>query len=88
MSPQHATARSFTKRLVLFISLATLSIFLIKGIYVLGMTQAPDGPVVRKIKVRDFKEMPVAVVEVRNLDSGKWYEDLQIELKNVSSKPI
>lgn len=42
----------------------------------------------RVLKVREFKDMPVVLNEVRNLQSDTWYKDLEIEVKNVSSKPI
>jgi hypothetical protein len=85
MSPQQETAASFLKRVLLLIICGTASIFLIKAIYALGPAQSPDE---RKVKVRDFKDMPVELVEVRNLQSETWWKDLEIELKNVSKKPI
>lgn len=42
----------------------------------------------RKLKVKEFKDMPLAIKEVRNLQSATWYKDLEIEVKNISSKPI
>lgn len=42
----------------------------------------------RKLKVREFKDMPVTVKEVRNLQSDTWYKDLEIEVKNITNKPI
>ena len=42
----------------------------------------------RIFKTQDFKDMPVAIVKARNLQSDTWYEDLGIEVKNVSTKPI
>jgi hypothetical protein len=89
MSPQQRTAVSLTKRLLLLIIFGAASIFLIKAIYALGTAQSPESSgQERKIKTRDFKDMPVALVEVRNMESETWYEDLEIELKNVSNKPI
>lgn len=89
MSPQQKTAVSLTKRLLLLIIFALASVFLIKAIYALGSAQSPEpSGHERRIKTRDFKDMPVALVDVRNLESETWYEDLEIELKNVSSKPI
>jgi hypothetical protein len=89
MSPQQKTVVSISKRLLLLIIFGAASIFLIKGIYALGMAQPQESPnEVRKLKIRDFKDMPVSLVEVRNLQSETWYEDLEIELKNVSNKPI
>jgi hypothetical protein len=88
MSPQQRTAISFSKRLLLFLVVGTASIFLIKAIYALG-PQSPESPgQERKLATREFKDMPVELVEVRNLQSDTWWKDLEIELKNVSKKPI
>ena len=32
--------------------------------------------------------MPLVVTEVRNLQSETWHKDLEIEVKNISDKPI
>ena len=70
MSPRQATAISLTKRLFLLIILGTTSVFLIKGIYTLGSAQSTEAPAQeRKLKVTEFKDMPLAV-EVRNLRPG------------------
>ena len=50
--------------------------------------QEPDGSQERTFKTLDFKDMPLAIVKVRNLQSTFWYEDLGIEVKNISTKPI
>ena len=42
----------------------------------------------RKLKVKEVKDLPVKIMEVRNLQSDTWYKDLEIEVKNVSDKPI
>ena len=42
----------------------------------------------RKFKSKEFVDMPVRVREVRNLQSETWHNDLEIEVENVSSKPI
>jgi len=42
----------------------------------------------RKLKVKEVKDLPVKIMEVRNLQSDTWYKDLEIEVKNVSGKPI
>jgi len=89
MSPQHQSAISLTKRLLLLIIFGIASIFLIRTIYALAPSQSNNASAhERKIKVRTFKDIPVSLVEVRNLQSETWYEDLEIELKNVSTKPI
>jgi hypothetical protein len=85
MSPQQSPVASFLKRLLLLIIFGTASIFLIKAIYAFGLAQSPDE---RKVKTQAFRDMPVEVVEVRNLQSETWWKDLEIEVKNVSTKPI
>jgi hypothetical protein len=42
----------------------------------------------RRLKAKDFKDVPLVVTAVRNLDSDTWHKDLEIEVKNVSNKPI
>lgn len=42
----------------------------------------------RNLKIREFKDMPLKVQAIRNLDSDTWLRDLQIEVKNVGGKPI
>jgi hypothetical protein len=42
----------------------------------------------RTLKTQEFKEMPLKYHAIRNLDSDSWYKDLQIEVKNVGTKPI
>ena len=87
MMPQPHTL-SVTLRLFLILTVGALSVFVVKGLYSAGATQAADPQSQRKIKTRDFKNMPVELVEVRNLQSDTWYEDLEIELKNISNKRI
>lgn len=87
MGPQQKSAVSFTKRLLLLIIFGTASILLIKAIYGLGTTQAAEAPNERKFKVKEFKNMPLQI-KVKNLQSTQWHRDLQIEVKNISSRPI
>lgn len=43
----------------------------------------------RKVKIREFKDAPVVITEVRNLQQEEnWFRDLEIEVKNVSDKPV
>jgi hypothetical protein len=42
----------------------------------------------RELKTREFKDMPLKIHVVRNVESETWYKDLQIEVKNISAKPI
>lgn len=87
MSPQQQSIASFTKRFLLLIMLAAASIFVIKGIYVLGQSQSNAQADERKFKVKEFKDMPLEV-KVKNLQSKTWHRDLQIEVKNISKRPI
>lgn len=89
MSPRQKDAISFTKRLLLFLIVGTISIFLIKAIYALGTAQSQEtASQERQFKTKEFKDMPLKVERVANLQSEKWNEDLEIEVKNVSRKPI
>lgn len=89
MSPRQNTVISFAKRLLLFVIIGTASLVLIKAIYALGPGQSPESSSQqRQFKTTEFKDMPLEVTSVANLQSEKWNEDLQIEVKNVSRKPI
>jgi hypothetical protein len=68
--------------------LGAASIFVIKGIYVIGQSQSNEPSEERKFNVKDFKDMPLEVRHVKNLQSHSWNKDLEIEVKNVSRKPI
>ena len=50
--------------------------------------QNPDKSDKRELKIREFKDMPLKVYSIRNVDSQTWYKDLEIEVKNISDKPI
>lgn len=42
----------------------------------------------RTLKARDVKDTPLTISKVRNLQSDTWHKDLEIEVKNTSTKPI
>jgi len=42
----------------------------------------------RKLEEKEFATMPVRVREVRNLQPDAWPNDLEIEVENVSNRPI
>ena len=42
----------------------------------------------RKLRVLRMHRNPIAVTAVRNLQSQTWYKDLEIEVRNISDKPI
>jgi hypothetical protein len=87
MSPPQQSIASFTKRLLLLIILGAASIFVVKAIYALGQSQSNAPADERKLKVKEFKDMPLKV-KVKNLQSKTWHKDLEIEVKNISDKPI
>jgi len=47
-----------------------------------------QNDVVRRLRLQDFKDAPLVLREVRHLEADTWYNDVEIELKNTSSKPI
>ena len=53
-----------------------------------GGSQSQEDKQERKLKTKDFQDMPLVVRQVRNLKSDSWHKDLEIEVKNVSTKPI
>lgn len=58
------------------------AIFLMQGM------PASSAQEKKKFKTKEFQDMPLVVREVRNLESDTWHKDLEIEVKNISSKPI
>jgi len=66
---------------------AAVTLFILLMVTTALGQQQTDGQE-KTFKTRDFKDMPVIVVKVQNLQSDTWYKDLGIEVKNVSSKPV
>ena len=64
--------------------------FLIKTTWSSSSAQSPDSTAQeREFKLhREYKNMPLEVRAVRNLQSENWLKDLEIEIKNVGRKPI
>jgi hypothetical protein len=77
-------------RILLVLSLQFLAaVILIKGLITFSRAQEPESASQgRKFKTKEFKDQPLEIVEVRNLQSKTWTSDLRIEVKNVSKKPI
>jgi hypothetical protein len=51
--------------------------------------RAQTHPPERVAKIREFKDAPVVIKEVRNLQKGEgWFKDLEVEVQNVSDKPV
>lgn len=42
----------------------------------------------RTLKTREFQDMPLKYHAICNVESDTWYKDLQIEVKNIGTKPI
>jgi hypothetical protein len=89
MNPSRASVVMFTKRLLQLLLVCGAATFLIKGVLVLTAAQSTQtSSEDRKFTTKEFVDMPVRVREVRNLQSETWPNDLEIEVENVSSKPI
>ena len=78
---------------ILSISKLTVAITLLISLTLLLVVLFSLSPVQsavqeRSLKIKPFKDMPVAVRQIKNLQSETWFSDLQIEVKNVSTKPI
>ncbi|HJQ70368.1 MAG TPA: hypothetical protein VKA70_15430 [Blastocatellia bacterium] len=79
---------------ILILTSFSLLIFAGSGSTILSSSsQSPDAPsderVLRDVsspKMRSLK--PVTITAIRNLKSKNWIEDLEIEVRNTSSKPI
>lgn len=62
--------------------------FLIKTAWSSGSAQSPESAgQERKLKMKEGINVPLEV-KVRNLQSETWLKDLEIEVKNVGTKPI
>jgi len=70
-----------------FLTLAVLTLVLVTGNFETGLTQSEKKE--REIKTRTFHGMPLKVKEIRNLQKEEgWFRDLEIEVENISDKPI
>jgi hypothetical protein len=87
MNPSKARIVSLTKRFSLFLILGT-AFFLIKVVDLTAVSSTKASTQDRKFKKKEFVDMPVRVREVKNLQSETWPNDLEIEVENVSSKPV
>jgi hypothetical protein len=70
-----------------FLYVSCLALLLAAGVFQAGFTQSPGE---RKLRTHTFDRMPLKVKEVRNLQKGEeeWFRDLEIEVENISDKPI
>ena len=63
--------------------------FLSASLWTVSFSTVAQSPAQRKIATKTFKDMPIVVSQVRNLEKEPhWFRDLQIEVKNISDKPI
>jgi hypothetical protein len=89
MNPSNAPVAMFAKRSLNLILVFGAAISFIEVMLVLTAAQLPHTSTQnRKLKKKEFVDMPVRVREVKNLQSETWPNDLEIEVENVSSKPI
>lgn len=73
--------------LKLFVGVVCTALVLMAGAFQLGSGQSPSE---RKLKAHAFNGIPLKVREVRNLQKAEedWFRDLEIEVENISDKPI
>ena len=86
MNPSTARVVMFHKRLLVLSFVFGAATFLIQGLLVL--TSAQSSTEERTFKKKEFRDMPLRVRKVKNLQSETWPNDLEIEIENVSTKPI
>jgi len=89
----HAKLRaaiSSNRRLWIVLMVLVAVPFLVKVGWSSRAAQSPDSAAnERKFKLyREYKDLPLEVRAIRNLHSKSWLKDLEIEVKNVSKKPI
>ena len=95
MNPQPTSSRPQKLRLTAG-QIVLLSVFLI--VCGVGFASSSSQPLQensdnsatqeRKLKLKAFKDIPVAIHKVINLQSETWHKDLGIEVKNISDKRI
>lgn len=89
MNPLLRITRLPSRRIVITLALLVAAIFTARAVYVHGLAQSSDSSTQeRKLIKKAFKDMPLVVSEVKNLQSETWHKNLEIEVKNVSDKPI
>jgi hypothetical protein len=71
-------------RLTQLLPICVAAIVLITSTLPLTAAHSED----RKLREKTFADMPVRLQEVRNLQSDEWPNDLEIEVENVSNRPI
>jgi hypothetical protein len=73
---------------VVKLALFTSCLVLVSGVGAFRGASTQSGKE-RKLNVREFNETPVKVKEVKNLQKEEgWFRDLEVEVQNVSDKPV
>jgi hypothetical protein len=89
MATQRTSSLIVIKRLAQLSLICLTLFFLVKTVLIASRAQSPDEPAQeRKLKLKEFKDAPIVIHKVKNLHSNSWHKDLEIEIKNVSDKPI
>jgi len=89
MNPLLRIVVSITKQTLQAISFSFFAVSVATFMPLHAVAQSPDSASQeRQLRVKEFKDMPILVRKTRNLDKDTWYKDLEIEIKNVSGKPI
>jgi|ERR1044071_879368 hypothetical protein len=89
MNPQPKISTVIAKTALLLPFVCLILFFMVKTVLMAGFAQSPESVTQeRNLKLKSFKDIPVTIHQVRNLKSDTWHQDLEIEVKNVSNKPI
>jgi hypothetical protein len=89
MHPQSTSSLMIIKRLAQLSFGCLVLFFLVKTVLIVSTAHSPQpARQERKLKLKTFKDAPVVIHLVRNLNSETWHKDLEIEVKNISEKPI
>jgi hypothetical protein len=89
MYPQPTSSQVIIKRLAQLSLVCLVLCFFVSTVLITSTAQSPESATPdRKLKLKSFKDIPVALHKVRNLNSEIWHQDLEIEIKNISNKPI
>lgn len=83
------TSSLMIKRLAQFSLVCLVLFFMVRTVLTTSTAQSPEAATQeRNLKLKTFKDAPVVINKVRNLNSNSWHKDLEIEVKNISDKPI
>jgi hypothetical protein len=89
MNPQRTGSLIVLKKLAQLSLVCLALLFLVKTVLIASRAQSPDDAAQeRKLKLKEFKDSPVVIRKVKNLNSNSWHKNLEIEIQNISDKPI